>query len=49
MGYLHAATHAAIRVLRHIPSVRGQSKIGHFRVTAVRLPRATLTRRWPQR
>ena len=33
MDYHRAAWPAPVRVLRHLPSVRTQSKIGHFRVT----------------
>jgi hypothetical protein len=33
MDYHHAAWPAPIRILRHLPSVRAQSKIGHFHVT----------------
>ena len=41
MDYHHAAWPAPIRVLRHLPSVRGQSKIGHFHVAAERAATAT--------
>jgi len=41
MDYHPAAWPAPIRVLRHIPSVRAQSKIGHFHVAADRPGTAT--------
>ena len=41
MDYNPAAWQAPIRVLRHIPSVRAQSKIGHFHVATDRAGTAT--------
>ena len=41
MDYHRAAWPAPVRVLRHLPSVRSQSKIGHFRVAAERAATAT--------
>jgi len=44
MDYHRAAWPAPVRVLRHLPSVRAQSKIGHFNVTIGRAAAATALR-----
>jgi hypothetical protein len=44
MDYHPAAWPAPVRVLRHLPSVRAQSKIGHFNVTIGRAATATALR-----
>jgi O-methyltransferase involved in polyketide biosynthesis len=44
MDYHRTAWPAPIRVLRHLPSVRSQSKIGRFHVTTERTADAATTR-----
>jgi O-methyltransferase involved in polyketide biosynthesis len=44
MDYHRAAWPAPVRVLRHLPSVRAQSKIGHFHVITERATTAAALR-----
>ena len=45
MDYHRSASPAPIRVLRRLPSVRAQSKTGHFRGTTGGATDATATQR----